>query len=345
MTLPATTRPVPLPQISSRTWEHPADRAALNAMRRIPVFDEVVRKVASFFGERGVRQLFLANAVQVGPAQRPELDALLTEVLATLDWQVRPELYVTESPLANAAAVGFEKPFIIINSELLRVLSREERKFILAHEVGHIISGHTTYRTIALLVMTVGLGSLPFLAGMALLPFQLALLEWYRKSEFSADRAGLLGIQAPDTAYRAFMMMAGGEAEGDTLSVEAFKEQVSRYETSGDGVDLLFRIINTVFRDHPFATVRAAELQQWLRSGEYEQILAGHYVRRGQEPQDLGSDMRDAREYYGEQAREAFSGVADAVGRARDAFSTAFRNRNAPPPGGGSGTGGSTGGA
>ena len=43
---------VTLTQISSRAWEHPADRAALNTLRAIPGFDEVVRKVAGFFGER-----------------------------------------------------------------------------------------------------------------------------------------------------------------------------------------------------------------------------------------------------------------------------------------------------
>src|SRR5918912_4010890 len=94
-----------LTQISSRAWEHPADRAALNTLRAIPGFDEVVRKVAGFFGERGVRQLFLANAVRVGPAQRPRLDALYSEVLTTLDWPERPELYISQTPFVNAAAV------------------------------------------------------------------------------------------------------------------------------------------------------------------------------------------------------------------------------------------------
>jgi len=41
---------VQLVQISSRAWEHPADRAALNTLRAIPGFDAVVRKVAGFFG-------------------------------------------------------------------------------------------------------------------------------------------------------------------------------------------------------------------------------------------------------------------------------------------------------
>ena len=66
--------PIPLPQIASTSWEHPADRAALNTLRAIPGFDEVVRQVATFLTERRVRQVFLANAVQGHPARRPRLD-------------------------------------------------------------------------------------------------------------------------------------------------------------------------------------------------------------------------------------------------------------------------------
>ena len=38
-----------LTDISSRAWEHPADRAALQALRKIPVFDEVLRSLFGFF--------------------------------------------------------------------------------------------------------------------------------------------------------------------------------------------------------------------------------------------------------------------------------------------------------
>jgi hypothetical protein len=70
---------VVLTDISSLSWEHPADRAALNALRAIPGFQTVVNKAASVFGERGIRHLFTANAVRVGPTPRPDLDALWTE--------------------------------------------------------------------------------------------------------------------------------------------------------------------------------------------------------------------------------------------------------------------------
>src|SRR5436190_14215668 len=176
---------IKLTGISSRAWEHPADRAALNALRALPGFDVALKRVMGFLGERGVRQLFLGNAVRVGPDQRPNLNTLYTEVLETLDAGDRWDLYVTQTPVANAMAVGLQRPFIVMNSGILEILDEDERRAVLAHEVGHVMSGHPTYTTLAIFLLAIGISNLPFLAGIALLPFQLALLEWYRKSEFS----------------------------------------------------------------------------------------------------------------------------------------------------------------
>jgi Zn-dependent protease with chaperone function len=317
---------VKLAQISSRSWEHPADRVALNSLRALPGFDEVVRKVAGFFGERGIRHLFLANAVRVGPRQRPKLDALYTEVLETLDWPTRPQLYVTQTPFLNAAAVGFDEPFIVLNSGALSVLDREEQRFILAHELGHIMSGHTTYRTLAIIIITFGLRNLPFLAGMAMMPFQLALMEWYRKSELSSDRAGLLGVQNTDDSMRTFLKMAGGTGGDDQIDLEAFLAQASEYEIDSSAWDTIIKLLSTAFESHPFATVRAAELQRWVASGEYAAILGGTYIRRGGDgDRPLSDDFVDAAGYYGDQARGTINQLEGMLNRARGAFSEAFR--------------------
>ncbi len=318
---------VTLTDISSLAWEHPADRAALNTLRAIPGFQQVVNKVASVFGERGVRHLFTANAVRVGPTQRPDLDALWTEVLQTMDWPTRPQLYVTQTPLVNAGAVGFGDPFVVINSAALEHLTRDELRVILAHELGHIMSGHVTYRTIAKIIMMVGLSSLPFLAGIALLPFQIALLEWYRKSELSCDRASLLDAQDPDLVLTTFMKLAGGREFGDRLDLNAFKDQAREYETDGSAWDTVLKALNTAFREHPFATVRAGELQRWVESGAYAKILAGDYVRRAdvKPGQGFQEDVKEASTYYADQAKAAMGKVGDTVSRAKSAFSDAFK--------------------
>jgi Zn-dependent protease with chaperone function len=323
--------PTPLPQISSTAWEHPADRAALNTLRAIPGFDEIVRQVATFLTERRVRQIFLANAVQVNPVQRPKLDALLTDVLATMDWPKRPELYVTQSSKVNAYAIGYEDPFIVMTSGALELLeSDDERRFLLAHELGHIMSDHMIYRTISMVILAVGsLALIP--VGLALLPFQLGLLEWHRKSEFSADRAALLALQDKVVAQTTFMRLAGGRDYGDTTSVDAFMTQAAAYETTGDTWDKILKVFNTAFREHPFNTVRAAELERWRTSGDYDAIIAGAYTRRGEKGQSLGDDFSDAAKYYTGKANSGISSVGDAFDRAKSAFNDAFRGRDEPP--------------
>lgn len=309
----------PLPQIASTSWEHPADRAALHTLRAIPGFDDVVRKSAGFFGERGLRHLFLANAVRTGPTQHPRLHALLREACAALDVSEIPDLYVTLSPVVNATAVGFERPFIVVNTEVMERLSEDEQRFVLAHEVGHIASGHMVYRTVAIIVSMVGFSALPFLAGLALAPFHLALLEWSRKAELSCDRAALLAVQDTTLAMRSFFKLAGGADDGD---LDAFLQQAAEYESEGSAWDSLLKAINTALREHPFNTVRAAELQRWVASGAYARIISGDYARRdGTGPQTTyGDDMRDAADYYGQQARDAFGKVGDSFTRAADAF-------------------------
>lgn len=320
--------PTQLTAISSLAWEHPADRAALNTLRAIPGFDEVVRKVAGFFGERGLRHLFLANAVRVGPRQRPKLDALYTEVLATFDWPTRPQLYVTQTPFVNAGAIGFDEPFIIVNSGTLGLLNRDEQRDVLSHELGHIMSGHVTYSTIAVILINFGLRNLPFLAGIALLPIQIALLEWYRKAELSCDRAGLLGTQDLRASLGTYLKLAGGSAGDDTIDLDEFLTQADEYETSGGPWDSALKILNTVFRDHPFNTVRAAELRRWGTSPAYEAILRGDYPRRGLGgDQPLADDYAAAAGYYGTKAREVASELGQMAERARDAFGQAFRGR------------------
>ena len=309
-----------LTQISPRAWEHPADRAALNTLRALPGFDEVLRKVLSVLGEKGIRQIFLANAVKVGPTQRPALDAMYAEVLLTLDAPMRYELYVSQNPEVNAYCIGFDKPFIVVNSSMIEILEPEERRAILAHEVGHAMSGHAVYTTLALLFLLVGTRFLPWLAGIALLPIELALFEWYRKAEFSADRAALLGSQDPRATMSVYLKLAGGLRYDDQIDLDAFLVQAAEYEDQGDIADHVWKILNTAFRTHPFATVRAAELQRWIMSGEYDRILRGEYQRRTEEPRPLGDDYAEAGDYYRRQAKDAMATVNDVLARARDAF-------------------------
>ena len=315
-----------LHNISATAWEHPADRAALQTLRAIPGFDEVVKRIFGFFGERGIRLLFQANSVRVGPRQFPRINALMTEVTTTMDWPEPPQLYVTQTPLVNAGAVGMDNPFITLNSGAIVLLDDDELRVLLGHELGHVMSGHSLYRTVLLILLMFGFNNLPFLAGLALLPIQLALLEWSRKAELSSDRAGLLATQDPVASMRIFLKLAGGGKPSET-DLDAFMEQAREYETMGGPMDKVYKIINTLNLTHPFHTLRAAELQRWITAGSYDKIVQGEYTHRGEEEKQrsITEDVGEAAAHYAKSARETVGDVADAVKRAAQAFSDAFK--------------------
>lgn len=315
-----------LTQIAPDAWEHPADRAALNALRKVPGFDEAVKRIFGFFGERGIRLLFQANAVRVGPNQFPRLDELLVETCVAMDWPDRPELYVTQTPLVNAAAVGFEHPFIVLNSGAVKLLDDDELRVLIGHELGHVMSGHAVYTTVTILILTLGFQNLPFLAGIALLPLKLALLEWSRKAELSSDRAGLLVSQDREASMRVFLKLAGGGTMTE-MNLPAFMEQAKEYEQSGGPLDTIYKILNTLGASHPFNTLRAAELQRWVDAGDYGRIVGGEYPRRGEVREDrtYANDVSDAASHYAREAREVAADVVDAAKRAANAFASAFK--------------------
>jgi Zn-dependent protease with chaperone function len=242
-----------------------------------------------------------------------------------------PEVYVSQTPFFNAGAYGIDAPFIVVHSAAVELLDDDELRVLMSHELGHVISGHALYRTIAAILAMVSLGVLPVLAELVVLPIRLAFLEWSRKSELSADRAGLLGAQDIVVAQRLAMKMAGG-GRGDSfagqLNVDAFMQQAHEYVASREGLDVVYKLLSTLALTHPMHTVRAAELQQWVGSGEYDRILRGEYTRRGVEANEppLREHMAAAGSYYAGEARELAGQLADAARRAAERAREAFKN-------------------
>jgi len=76
----------------------------------------------------------------------------------------------------------------------LELLDDDEIKVLLAHELGHVMSGHALYRTIAEILLLVSLGALPFLAGIAILPIRLAISSVPEVRTLQRS-GGLLGVR------------------------------------------------------------------------------------------------------------------------------------------------------
>src|SRR6478672_9646355 len=92
-----------LPGISPRAYQHPADRAAVAALQKVPYLDDVVRKLISLGYERTLRAASLGASVRLGQEQLPGIWVLHRECYHALDVAAAPDLYMTQFPLANAA--------------------------------------------------------------------------------------------------------------------------------------------------------------------------------------------------------------------------------------------------
>ncbi|MFE7746794.1 M48 family metallopeptidase [Nocardia sp. NPDC057455] len=271
------------PGISTRTWEHPADRTALVTLRSLAGFDVVLRTLSGLLQERQHRLLYLATAIRVDERQFRTLHHLREDCVRILDARTTPELFVLQSPQVNAFTIGMDQPFIVLTTGLLELMDTEELRFVVGHELGHALSGHAVYRTMLmhLLRVSASIGWMP-VGGWALRGIVAALMEWSRKSELSGDRAGLLCGQDVDASVRVHMKTAGG-AWVKEMNHGAFLAQADDYERSGDLRDGVLKLLNLELQSHPFSVLRAAELRRWIQSGDYDRVLAGDYPHRHQD--------------------------------------------------------------
>lgn len=267
----------PLLGLSAEDFRHPSDGRATDALKKIPGLDKLLAKILEY----GLERLFyvdnVASNLRVTPKMFGRLHRSLTWATKILDVP-EPELYVHVDPVPNAFTYGHTKPFITLTSGLVDMLSDEELFYVIGHEVGHIKAGHVLYgtmaRNIAAVVAllgqaTLGLGAI---LGQGLV---IALYDWYRCAELTADRAALLCVQDIEPARDVFMKLAGGTTRlAAEMDRGEFLRQVAEYEeVDRTTLDKAYKLLLTLYRTHPFAMQRAKTLDLWHADG-YEELMA-----------------------------------------------------------------------
>lgn len=278
--------------ISSTAFRHPLDIQAEQTLRSVPGFDLVARKFVEFIYERP-RQVFLTgNAIEVGPRQYASIYQIFQEAVRDLDVSSEPILFVSQSPIANAYALGQERPCMVLSSGLLDLMEAAQLRSVIAHELGHIKCGHTTLNQMALWAINLvfGLAGATFgLSSLISTGLIAAFYEWLRKAELSADRAALLVTDDLNPILHSMMRVAGGSVRyASELNLEEFIRQSDRYQQlDQDGLNqvykfLLYNNISEGALSHPFTVERVKYLQDWATSEDYRRIKAGNYPRTNQ---------------------------------------------------------------
>ncbi len=293
-------------QISPKAYEHPADKAATSALHSVPLLDTVVKRLTDLGHERRLRQIVMGNAIRLGPNQVPEAWGAYTRCAGILDIPEVPDLYLINSPDINAMTIGAKTPIVIVNSSMIRSFDTKEVETVLGHELAHVLSEHYYYTTALVLLSQFLQGALPrsLLLGLPVRAMYLALLEWARAAELTADRAAALVMADPLQPCRVLMQLAGGSVPG--MNFDAFLQQANDYESEDDLFSRHARFWSELNLTHPVAVRRVKELMEWVHTGAYDRIANGDYARRGEEPPP-SEEFEDAVAHY----RERFARILD----------------------------------
>jgi Zn-dependent protease with chaperone function len=194
-----------------------------------------------------------------------------------------PELYITTNPVLNAYTAGQRRTCIVLHSGLIEKLTPDELCFVIGHEIGHIKCAHGLYRQLGDLLIRYWdlLASVVPIPGLGLLrvPLLLAYWEWYRRAEFTCDRAALLCVQDLEPSLRALAKLAGTvDGYEDEVNLESAISQVQAHKDVNKLV-MLVAILENAANTHPFIPVRLKTLREWAGGEEYRRVLAGDYKR------------------------------------------------------------------
>lgn len=267
--------------LKSETYEHPFDREALDKLKKIPGVDKVTNFLLNWTFVNWHLIELQGSHFRITHESCPELYSLIKEVEETLDITDRPKIYTKWGYDINGYTTGTkDNTLMMLNSGAVDLLSENQLKYIVGHEMGHIKSNHVLYHMMAEFLPTI----VSLIPGGNVLtaPIQLALLYWQRMSELSADRAGLLACQDKEAVLEAIVKMAGLPLKYfDNINEEAFLAQAEEFKKMHEGfINGAMANLTIMTSTHPWTVFRAAELVKWINSGEYDKILSESKVKR-----------------------------------------------------------------
>jgi len=259
--------------LSADQFRHPLDQQNTRLLKLLPGVELVVKALLGPVAENMLLLDNVGTSVQVGPDQLPSLHALLQEAAAILNMPA-PDLFVRQHPVPNAMtlAVRSRKPFIVVHTALIELLTPRELQSVLAHELGHLQCDHGVWLTAA---HALGSGFANFVPGLSR-GVEDGLLRWLRAAELTCDRAALLVVQDYKVVVSSLMKLAGGSpALAGELNVDAFLRQARSYDDMSKASPMAFWLRNaqTSALSHPLPVLRAREIETFAQSDTFLELL------------------------------------------------------------------------
>lgn len=229
------------------------------------VVEEVLNKIKISNNDAYWRSAMEGHSLKVEPDLLPDIYRLCQEVKEKLQFDDKVDFYITGDSSVNAFSLAAEdenEPHIInINSALFDLMSQDELRFVIGHELGHLINRDTLMTRLINFVFpsasTVPIG----------LQYKMRLRG--QLAELVADRYGYIAVEKLDACVTAFFKMASGlDLVKMNVSMESLLADNSRrldYFLKDKGVSHATHPVNPIRVEalHLYATAEnEAQLQE-----------------------------------------------------------------------------------
>ncbi|HOY37743.1 MAG TPA: M48 family metallopeptidase [Bacteroidales bacterium] len=221
------------------------------------VVDDILRIAKIRKNENYWRNVLEGHSFKVEKQISSKLYALFHEVKNELGFGDSVDFYISGNANVNAFALsGVEEnePHIInINSSLIQLMTDDELRFVIGHEMGHLINKNTELMRLINFIFPEPENA-PTLLGNK-------IRLWNQLSELIADRYGFMAMPDIDVCISAFFKMSSGLDSGRVdLHVEAFIEENNKrleYFKNSTGLN---------YASHPINPIRVKALELFSQS-------------------------------------------------------------------------------
>jgi Zn-dependent protease with chaperone function/uncharacterized tellurite resistance protein B-like protein len=235
------------------------------------VVEEVLRKTKTSNSDAYWRSAMEGHSLKVEKELLSDFYELCHDVKRKLQYEEDVDFYITGDSSVNAFSVAAEnegEPHIVnINSALFGLMSKDELRFVIGHELGHLINKDTALTRLIHFVFP------PNAEVPVTLQYKIRLHE--QLAELVADRYGYMATENLDVCVTAFFKLASGLDLGRmNVSIEALIADNNRrlnYFLNDRGVSRASHPVNPI-RVQALNLFATAKSKQELDNGMEELI-------------------------------------------------------------------------
>ena len=232
-----------------------------------PVVETILKTAKDGSGDEYWRSRMEGHCMKVDKEILPEFYALCQDVKKRLNFKEPVDFYVTGDSSLNAFSIAAEdegQPHIVnINSAMFDLMSEEELRFVIGHELGHIINKDSALKRLIYFVFPPDTTNPPIT-----LQYKIRLHD--QLAELVADRYGFLANGNLNACVTAFYKMSSGlDLAKMNVSIDALLSDNRKrldYFMKGKGLSRY---------DHPVNPIRVQAIHLFVTAKDEKELEDG----------------------------------------------------------------------